>query len=132
MEKLFRTFILKAIFLIISLPINVVLTIPSAYYLHFRLTLSRIDSANTSKDKIANIILKLNSKKAHGYDDISIAMLKLCAPAVSKPLNLIFKKAWKFANVQPIHKNNSRQIKSNYRPISILPVYGNSLEIFFF
>ena len=64
-------------------------------------------------------------------------MLKLCAPAVSKPLNLIFKKclsegvfhkAWKFANVQPIHKQNSRQIKSNYRPISLLPVCGESLE----
>ena len=76
-------------------------------------TMSRIDSINTSEDKIANIILKLNSKKPHGYDDISIAMLKLCAPAVSKPLNLIFKKclnegvfpkAWKFANVQPIIK----------------------------
>ena len=75
--------------------------------------MSRIDSVNTSEDKIANIIVKLNSKEVHGYDDISIAMLKLCAPAVSKPLNLIFKKclservflkAWKFANVQPIHK----------------------------
>ena len=49
--------------------------------------MARIDSVNTSEDKIANIILKLNSKKAHGYDDIFIAMLKLCAPAVSKPLN---------------------------------------------
>ena len=99
--------------------------------------MSRIDSVNTSEDKIANIILKLNSKKAQGYDDISIAMLKLCAPAVSIPLNLIFKKclsegvfpkAWKFANVQPIHYKNSRQIKSNYRPISLLPVCGNLLE----
>ena len=59
-------------------------------------------------------------------------MLTLCAPAVLL-LNLIFKKclseggfpkAWKFANVQPIHKENSRQIKCNYRPISLLPVYG--------
>ena len=96
-------------------------------------TTSRIDFVNTSEDKIINIILKLNSKKAHGYDDISIAMLKLCAPAVSKHLNLIFKKclsegvfpkAWKFAKVQPIHKKNSRQIKCNYRPISLLPVHG--------
>ena len=82
MEKLFRTFILKAIFLIIILPINVILIIPPAYYLVF--------SVDTSEDEIANIILKLNSKKAYGYDDNSIAMLKLCAPAVSKPLNLIF------------------------------------------
>ena len=53
-----------------------------------------------------------------------------------RPLNLIFKKcltegvfpkAWKFANVQPIHKKYSRQIKSNYRPISLLPVCGKIL-----
>ena len=31
----------------------------------------------TSEAKVADIILTLNSKKAHGYDDISIAMLKL-------------------------------------------------------
>ena len=64
-------------------------------------------------------------------------MLKLCTPAVAKPLNMIFDKclsegvfpnAWKFANVQPIHKKDSRQIKSNYRPISLLPVCGKILE----
>ena len=40
----------------------------------------------------------------------------------------VFPKAWKFANVQPIYKKNSRQIKSNYRPISLLPVCGKILE----
>ena len=40
----------------------------------------------------------------------------------------VFPKAWKFANVQPIHKKNSREIKSNYCPISLLPVYGKILE----
>ena len=100
-------------------------------------TNSRLSLLTTSEEKIANIILQLNSRKAHGYDEISIAMLKLCAPAVAKPLNLIFRKclseglfpnAWKFANVQPIHKKDSRQIKSNYRPISLLPVCGKILE----
>ena len=64
-------------------------------------------------------------------------MLKLCAPAVAKPLNMIFEKClsegtfpnfWKFANIQPIHKNDSSQIKSNYRPISLLSVCGKTLE----
>ena len=54
------------------------------------LTDSRLPLIATSEDKVADIILKLNSKKAHGYDDISIAMLKLCAPAVAKALNMIF------------------------------------------
>ena len=73
--------------------------------------------------KLSRIILSLNSKKAHGCDGISINMLKICAPVVAKPLNLIFKKSllegkfpnvWKFANVQPVHKKDSREIKSNY------------------
>ena len=101
------------------------------------LTDSHLPHITTSEAKISNIILKLNSKKAHGCDEISIAMLKLCTPAVAKPLNMIFDKclsegvfpnAWKFANVQPIHKKDSRQIKSNYRPISLLPVCGKILE----
>ena len=40
----------------------------------------------------------------------------------------VFPNAWKFANVQPIHRKDSRQIKSNYRPISLLPVCGKILE----
>ena len=101
------------------------------------MTDSRLPLIATSEAKVADIILKLNSKKAHGYDDISIAMHKLCAPAVAKPLNMLFEKClsegtfpnfWKFANVQPIHKKDSRQIKSNYRPISLLPVCGKILE----
>ena len=70
----------------------------------------------------------------------NIAMLKLSASAVAKPLNMIFEKClsegtfpnfWKFANVQPIHKKDSRQIKSNYRSISVLPVCGKILEKIF-
>ena len=101
------------------------------------LTDSRLPLIATSEAKVADIILKLNSKKAHGYDDISIAMLKLCAYTVTKPLNMIFEKClsegtfpnfWKFADVQPIHEKDSRQVKSNYRPISLLPVCGNISE----
>ena len=39
-----------------------------------------------------------------------------------------FPNFWKFANVQHVHKKDSRQIKSNYRPISLLPICGNILE----
>ena len=38
-------------------------------------------------------ISKLNPKKAHGADNISIPMLKLCAAEVSVPLKLIFEKS---------------------------------------
>ena len=88
-------------------------------------------------DFVTITISKLNSKKAHGFDGVSIALLKICSREVSYPLSLIFSKClekgiyptkWKYANVQPVHKKNSRQIVSNYRPISLLPICGKIFE----
>ena len=64
-------------------------------------------------------------------------MLHLCASEVAYPLRLIFQKcmtigkfpdSWKYANVVPIHKKGNRQLKMNYRPISLLPICGKILE----
>ena len=64
-------------------------------------------------------------------------MLKVCPNEVARPLALILKKclesgsfpsAWKHANVQPVHKKNSRQDKSNYRPISLLCICSKVYE----
>ena len=75
-----------------------------------------------------NIIRSLDTKKAHGCDDISISMIEICDSAIVEPLCLIFEKcletgvyptSWKRANIIPVHKKNSRQSKSNYRPISL-------------
>ena len=40
----------------------------------------------------------------------------------------MFPDSWKYANIQLIHKKSNRQIKSNYRPISLLPIGGKLLE----
>ena len=42
-----------------------------------------IDSFTT--DDIAKIIINLNPNKAHGFDMISIHMLKICGDSVLKP-----------------------------------------------
>ena len=64
-------------------------------------------------------------------------MLKMAKDEVSIPLKLIFEKCihtgkfpslWKQANVQPVHKKNSRQDKTNYRPISLLPICSKIFE----
>ena len=64
-------------------------------------------------------------------------MLQLCAAEVATPLQIIFQDclnsgmfpdSWKYANVQPVHKKLNRQVKSNYRPISLLPICGKILE----
>ena len=89
------------------------------------------------QDEIISIILKQNLHKAHGCDNVSMAMLKLCPKEIAIPLTFIFQKcidtgkfpdSWKLANVQPIHKKNDRQLKSNYRPISLLPLCGKIFE----
>ena len=104
------------------------------YFSRTDLSISYVD-VNT--DQIVDIIRKYSSKKAHGCDEISVAMLQLCATEVALPLSLIFQKclssgtfpdSWKCANVQPVHKKNNRQAKSNYRPISLLPICGKILE----
>ena len=96
---------------------------------------------NITTDQIIDIIKKYNANKAHCHDGISVTMLQICAPEVAVPLDIIFRKcvstgmfpdSWKYANAQPIHKKDNRQHKSNYRPISLLPICGKILEKFIF
>ena len=104
--------------------------------LNFR-TSSVFSDIKIDPDEIVKIILSLNTNKAHGCDGISMAMLKLCPEEIAVPLSIIFQRcvstgtfpdSWKLANVQPIYKKNNRQMKSNYRPISLLPLCGKVLE----
>ena len=74
---------------------------------------------------------------AHGHDNISARMIKLCCHSVAHKLRLIFPKPMaagtfatqcKRANVVPIHKKNDKQIVSNYRPVSLLPISSKIFE----
>ena len=55
------------------------------------LTQSRLGSLNFNEDEILKIIRALNPQKAHGYDDISIRMIKICDKSLLKPLIILFK-----------------------------------------
>ena len=100
-------------------------------------TTASIFEINIPIDNIVNIINKMNPKKGGGHDGISITMLQLCASEIAVPLQIIFQNCiqtgmfpdlWKYANIQPVHKKANRQINSNYRPISLLPICGKILE----
>ena len=90
-----------------------------------------------SSDEITLLIRSLSTGKAGGPDGISTQMLLLCDDTVTVPLKIIFEQIlttgvfpdlWKTANVTPIHKKANKQIPTNYRPISLLPICGKILE----
>ena len=87
------------------------------------LTQSRLSSIAFSKDDIAKMIQILDPNKAHGHDQISIRILKLCSTSICKPLEIIFNLCLETGTFP-----NEKQILKNYRPISLLPVCGKISE----
>ena len=90
-----------------------------------------------SEEDILKIIRSLDPNKAHGQDNISIWMIKLCDKEICKPLHMmfvscmeegIFSLLWKMANVVPAHKKNDKRSIKNYCPVSLLPIVGKIFE----
>lgn len=88
-------------------------------------------------DDISKILKDLNPNKAHGFDSISKKMIQICGDSIVRPLSAIFKNAlksgtfpenWKKGNIVPVHKKSSKQQVNNYRPISLLPIFGKVFE----
>ena len=80
--------------------------------LSFR-TDKRLSSVTFSAEDIGKIIQGLDHNKAHGHDNISIRMLKICGDTICKSLEMIYNQAltsgsfpseWKKGNIVPIHK----------------------------
>ena len=81
--------------------------------------------------------MALNINKAHGHDDISIKMIKICDKSLVKPLTLLFNYSiknscyldiWKKSNIVPVHKKNDKRLVNNYPPVSLLPIFGKIFE----
>ena len=75
--------------------------------------------------------------KATGLDGLNARILKLAATSISNPISYIinnsiktgiFPQVWKNAKVAPIFKGGDMQNKTNYRPISVLPVLSKLIE----
>ena len=87
------------------------------------LTQSRLNSIDFNEDKVLKITRALNIPKAHGHDDISIRMIKICDKSLLKPLILLFGNLtksscyfdiWKISNIIPAHKKNGKQLVNKY------------------
>ena len=98
---------------------------------------NRLSTVTFSQDDIGKIIQNLNPNKAHGHDNISIRMLKICVSYIYGPLELILKEAlstgllasnWKKGNIVPIHKKGDKKILKSCRPVSLLPICGKIFE----
>ena len=81
------------------------------------------------------VIQKLDPNKAHGQNNISIRMIY--GKSICKPLCKTFEEClrtgtfpleWKRVNVVPIFKKGDKQIYKNFRPVSLLPIFGKILE----
>ena len=90
-----------------------------------------LSSIQFKDQDILKITRFLNYNKAHGYDDISIRLLKICDSSIVKPLSIIFKNCLqtgtfpnngKKSNVVTIHIKGDKQLLQNYRPVSLLPI----------
>ena len=88
--------------------------------------------APVTPPEIEIIINSLNSNKSTGPYSIPTFLLKLLSSHISVPLSKIanhsfvtgvFPNKLKFGKVNPLHKTESRDNPSNYRPISILSVF---------
>ena len=85
-------------------------------------THAKLDSIQFNDNEILKAIRNLYTNKAHGHEDITIRMIKLCNSSVVKPLSMIFKNCvrvdeflnlWEKSNICPIRKKNNKQITNN-------------------
>ena len=99
-----------------------------------------IQSITFSESDFIKIIRALDGNKTHDYDNISVRMIKLCTNFIAHPLTLIFQNSmaactfatqWEKANIVPIHKKSDKQILSNYKPVSLLPICSKFLKRLF-
>ena len=88
------------------------------------LTTTLISDFAITEEKILNIIRSLNLNKAHGWDLMSVRMIKLSSVTRGNALVLslkiiltnclrcgLFPEIWKHADAVPVHKKNEKNLK---------------------
>ena len=88
-------------------------------------------------DTVEETLQGLDPNKATGPDEIDSRTMKECAKELAPLLYQVYRKSmdtaevpaqWKEANVVPIHKNGSKAIMANYRPVALTSVMCKVFE----
>ena len=96
-----------------------------------------LESVNLDPAKILSVIRAFDVSKAHGWDNVSVRMVKICDESLVKPLFDIFEFSletenfpsyWKRGNIIPVHKKGNKDLINNYRPVSLLPIFSKIYE----
>ena len=90
-------------------------------------------SVNIKEDDIYLTLKNINPEKAHGWNNISIRTIQLCKKVTVEPLRNFFSfleegtypDNCKKSNVTTIHKKEKKTFITNYKPISLLPIFRN-------
>ena len=99
----------------------------SSYNVDIDFSNDYFSSFSISTNTIYQKLIKLNTNKSIGPDEISGTLLKNCALSIAYPLQLLFNLSfktgslpaeWKLAHIVPIHKKGDKSNIENYRPIS--------------
>ena len=90
-----------------------------------------------SENDVMKVILKMKTSHSSCYDGIASFFIKIALPLISGSLcdrfsvslfSGIFPTEWKIVCVAPIYKRGARDVWSNYRLISVLPVLSRAFE----
>lgn len=101
------------------------------------ITSNYIDTITFTTDQVKQALKNLDPNKGAGSDCISPMYAVKCADTLAKPLSMILNKSlsdgvfpslWKEARIVPIYKSGDKSNVENFRPISILPVFGKVFE----
>ena len=101
------------------------------------ITETKLSCFDLEDEDIYKIIKTYDINKAHGHDDVSIRMLKLCERSIVKPLYIIFKNCklkktfpilLKKATVIPIHKKRENDLKKFIVQLQFYQYLGKFLK----
>ena len=96
-----------------------------------------------TEEQVLELMTGVDISKACGYDGVGNKIIKLCSEGfhvyfthfINLSLSLSqYPSEWKLANVIPLFKNDNRQLKVNYRPVSLLSSFSKICErvVFFY